>query len=147
MDWLLFIKVTDLGKFKFVIIFEKLEDKEIAEKEYEELLFNYFVYFKLWFMDERADMRKVWLECYGILLQVWSIENIRKIGERWGDVVCFDYETEKKLVMEVVRILIDTRCMLYIEDYLYVIVGDMGFDIFIKEVLIFLMMFGSMKND
>ena len=57
-------------------------------------LWNVFDDVRLWSEDEMFDNRLVWIECYGIHPKCWTIENVRKIGEKWGPVLSIDNRVE-----------------------------------------------------
>lgn len=38
----------------------------------------------------------VWIECLGIPPNLWSRENITKLGEIWGSVICFNLNTHTR---------------------------------------------------
>ena len=48
------------------------------------------------------------MECFGVPLQAWSMENLKKIGEQWGTVVAYDEQTINKLSSTSSLILMDT---------------------------------------
>lgn len=60
-------------------------------------------------------------------------------------VVCFDVIIKKEILMEVVRIMIVIRCLFYINENFYNIVGDLGFDIYVWEVMSRLVLFELFK--
>ena len=85
---------------------------EIALSIGKELLLEHFVEIR-WSEKEICETRRVWIECLGIPHHKWTIDNIRKIGEEWGSVVCLDSKTKMGESLCSTKILIDT-CVQFI---------------------------------
>lgn len=51
--------------------------------------------------------RRTWIEAIGIPPQAWCRNNLRKIGELWGDMVCFDKAMELGDSFQYAKILVD----------------------------------------
>ena len=78
--------------------------------------------------------RKVWLECNGLPPHAWSTPNLRKIGENWGGVSRFNEKTSKKQSFSSVRILIETCIRFFIKECVFLSIGDMSCDVYVKEI-------------
>ena len=77
---------------------------------------------------------RVWLECMGSPPHAQSKENIRKIGEIWGNVICFDNKTSKGLAFNSAKILVDSCIFQYIQQWIVCLVDGKAFDVYVKEV-------------
>lgn len=66
--------------------------------------------------------------------QAWNCNNLRKIGETWGDVVCFDKATEEGFSFQSAKLLLDTRLWPQIEEELLLTLNDGRFRIFVREI-------------
>lgn len=86
------------------------------------------------FDQDRCIFRRVWIEAIGIFFYGWNMENFKVIGGLWGDVVCFDRDTEMGRSMSSVRIFIDILQLLFIEESIYLELGNVEFDIYIKDI-------------
>ena len=85
-----------MGAYKTLITFLSKVDMEETLKEGGNLLEEYFVEIRMWSAEEIHQTRRVWVECFGIPLQAWSKENLIRIVEQWGTVVCFDVKTSTR---------------------------------------------------
>lgn len=64
----------------------------------------------------------------------WNRNNLRKIGEVWGDVVCFDKSTELGELFQSAKILVDTLFTSSTEEELLLSLSEGGFRIQVKEI-------------
>lgn len=78
---------------KFILLFESESNVVNALDESCEL-WNIFGDLRRWSEGENFSERCIWIDCFGIPPKCWSLDNIRKIGEKWGSVVCLDRNTE-----------------------------------------------------
>ncbi|KAL4275265.1 hypothetical protein AHAS_Ahas20G0089900 [Arachis hypogaea] len=94
------------------------------------------IFHNVWRWDEfeRSESRRVWLECYGISLHIWSVDTFKMIGGQWGEVVACDKVTESCTSFSVGRILIDTCVMDMINEWIHITLGTSGFDVLVREV-------------
>ena len=81
---------------------------EEALKEHSNVLCRYFEEVRPWSLEEVCQTWKMWVECFGLPLQAWSLDNLRKIGGQWGFVVGFDEQTIKKTSFSSAKILLET---------------------------------------
>ena len=59
-----------------------------------DLLLNHFAGIRGWSNEEFCDIRRVWIECLGTPPHTWTIENIRRIKDVWGRMVCLYRKTK-----------------------------------------------------
>lgn len=86
-----------------------------AMEEYKEVLSIWFRNIRPWEETEVCETRRLWIEILGIPGQAWSWENVKKIANCWGELVCTDTPTEKVSSFSMARALIDTTSMSPIE--------------------------------
>ncbi|KAL1341593.1 hypothetical protein AAHE18_09G098500 [Arachis hypogaea] len=87
-----------------------------------------------WDESERSESRRVWLECFGVPLHVWTVDTFKKIGGQWGEVVGCDTGIKLRASFSVGRVLIDTYAMDVINEWIHITLGTSGFDVMVKEV-------------
>ena len=56
---------------------------------------------RLWSKGDLFDDRLVWIECHGIHPKCWSTDNVRKIREKWGPILCIENRVESYLCPDV----------------------------------------------
>ena len=81
------ILVRDLGKFKLLLTMESKEIKEKLKTGEEGRLKQWFSSITYWAEEDVCQTRRLWLEIVGVPIHLWSEQNIRRIAEKWGDVV------------------------------------------------------------
>lgn len=73
-------------------------------------LMNWFVEVKQWTLEPSMEYsRVVWLNCYGIPLNVWNVETFYSISKLWGKVITLDEETSNKSSFAVGKVKISTN--------------------------------------
>jgi len=87
------ILVRDLGKFKFLLTMESKEIKDKLKNEGAECLKQWFTSVSDWGEDDICQTRRIWLEIVGVQIHIWSEQNIRRMAEKWGDVVYVEKDT------------------------------------------------------
>ena len=97
-----------LSPTKIMIVFQCIEDATNAVSE-DSTLWNVFDDVRMWSEGETFDDRLVWLECYGIHPKCWSMENVRKIGEKWGPVLCIDNRVENLCSLSYARMFVRSK--------------------------------------
>lgn len=126
--------VSDLGAYRALVTFESPGKANEAMSKEREVLGKFFAEFRMWSDEDWSQTRRIWLECYGVPPHAWSYDNIKRIGEEWGTVVCLDNTTKEGKSFSVARILIDTCVWLYIHGWVFLSVEGKGYDVFVKEV-------------
>ena len=61
-----------------------------------------------WMHEETFKVRRTWLECVGVPIHGWTMENFRRIGETWGKFVECDSLTMSLYSFKKARFQIDT---------------------------------------
>lgn len=74
--------IFSLSTTKMLLLFDSDLDVNKALNE-ECVLWNLFDDVRRWSEGEFFSNRIVWNECFGLHPKCWSLENIRKIGEKW----------------------------------------------------------------
>ena len=64
---------------------------------------------RIWSEGELFDDRLVWIECVGIQPVCWSMDNVKRIGEKWGPVLHIDNRVGSLDSLTVARMLIRTK--------------------------------------
>lgn len=73
-------------------------------------LFNWFVDAKPWAPNHKVESsRVVWLNCYGIPVNLWNAETFFNIGKLWGEIITLNEATSKKTSFSVGKIKISTN--------------------------------------
>lgn len=57
------------------------------------------------------NCRLIWLNCYGLPIQLWNVHHFIKIGKYWGDVIQVSDDTIKNLSFAVGKVLVSTSIM------------------------------------
>ena len=127
------LKMTDMGMFKFVLTFESQEEAHSVSQEYRDVLSYWFYAVNPWDDLDACEMRRVWLELYGIPGHAWAWENIQNIVQCWGDLVCVDSTTREVKTFSVARALVDTKCMSAISGQVLLQVQQKGYRVFIQK--------------
>ena len=122
-EWLCIENVREMGACKTLVTFDLKDSLEEALAIGMDLLLTYFQDVGKWNKYVWCQTRRIWLECYGIPPHAWTKENIMKIGEEWGKVVCLDKITEEMKSLNVKRILIDTCIWQFISGWIYLSIG------------------------
>lgn len=61
------------------------------------LAYELFVEVKQWKLEPVMEYsRDVWLNCYGVLLNVWNANTFFSIGRMWGETISLDESTSSK---------------------------------------------------
>ncbi|CAO2820332.1 unnamed protein product [Amaranthus hypochondriacus] len=117
---------------KILLSFKSEFDSKNALEE-TSVLWNIFDDLRVWFESEHLDERLVWLDCFGLHPKCWSIENIKKIGERWGPVVYIDQELNCIPCLTHARMLVRTKVQNKIEARIRISFEHGSRDVWIKE--------------
>ena len=121
-----------LSPTKLLIVFDCPLDVENALSVDSEM-WHIFDDLRLWSDGEFVDDRLVWMECFGIHPKCWSVENIRKIGEKWGPVIHIDNKIENLRSITNARMLVRTKAQNKIDDRIRLIFEHGSCDVWVKE--------------
>ena len=106
--------IYSLSPTKVLIVFDCKNEASNAVSV-ESVLWDVFDDIRLWSEGEVFDDRLVCIECHGIHPKCWSAENVRKIGEKWGLVLCIENRFHNLCSLTFVRMLIRTKAQNKIE--------------------------------
>ncbi|KAL1346509.1 hypothetical protein AAHE18_08G193300 [Arachis hypogaea] len=127
-------QVRELGAYKALLTFDSVLNAEETYTFKMNSLLQFFHSVWRWDESEKSESRRVWLECFGVPLHIWTVDAFKKIGEQWGEVVGCDTGTESCASFSVGRVLIDTCVMGVINEWVHINVGTSGFEVLVKEV-------------
>ncbi|CAO2841038.1 unnamed protein product [Amaranthus hypochondriacus] len=85
--------IIELDRAESILSSSNIPVKIKAVEEDSEL-WELFDDMRRWTEGESFNDRLVWLECFRLHPKGWSIENVKKIGERWGPVIRVDCPKE-----------------------------------------------------
>ena len=125
--------IYSLSPTKLLITFENENDANIAVKD-DSPLWNEFDDVRLWSEGESFDDRLVWIECVGIHPLCWSKENLKLIGEKWGDVVHIVSDVQGFDSLTSARILVRTKAQNRIENRIKIFSERCSCDVWVKEL-------------
>ena len=97
------------------------------------VLWNLFVDLCRWSGGEYFSEQCVWIEYFCIPPKCWSLENVKKIGEQWGPVICLDHEIESMRSLTHARMLVWTKAQNKIDARVRIFSDHGGFDVWVKE--------------
>ncbi|KAL4293172.1 hypothetical protein AHAS_Ahas18G0101500 [Arachis hypogaea] len=126
--------VREIGETKVLVTFETVEYADEAYKFKMDTLLQVLHRVRRWEETERCVSRKVWLECHGVPLHVWSPETFTAIGGLWGNVLHCPIQTGEGASFRVGRIEVETEEFDTISDWVQLAVGKNEFTIIVKEV-------------
>lgn len=78
--------------------------------------------------------RLAWLECRGFHPNCWSIENFKKLGEKWGRLLYVDHDYYGVNSLTVAKLLVQTRAQSKIEECVRLDWGSDSCDVWVMEV-------------
>ncbi|CAO2837848.1 unnamed protein product [Amaranthus hypochondriacus] len=82
-----------LSPTKLLFCFENDLEKENALNE-DSIFWLLFDEIRRWSEGEYFGDRVVWLECFGLHPKCWSLDNIKKLGQKWGPVLRIDHNKD-----------------------------------------------------
>lgn len=129
------IKVTPLGDNLFLL--EDLEEGEMEAllEERCDWLKHWFKEVKRWRKSDVDPERVTWLRCYSIPYHIWNPRFFEFVTATLGHYICGDDNTSRRSKMDVARLMIQTRCVVLINEVINVEVDGVLFRIkMIEEV-------------
>lgn len=97
-------------------------------------LMNWFVEVKQWTLEPSMEYsRVVWLNCYGIPLNVWNVETFYSISKLWGKVITLDEETSNKSSFAVGKVKISTNAFEIINNIVNLELNDIVYPVRVVE--------------
>lgn len=130
------VLVRPMGGDQVVLTFQSVEDRNsaLSKKGTMGWINEYFQEFKKW--EETTNLqgpRLVWLNCYGVPINVWNSKSFSKLGMIWGDVILISDETIKQHSFTVGKVLVSTKCMDTINKVVSLQIKDKSYDVRIVE--------------
>ena len=87
----------------------------------------------MWSEGDVFDDRLAWIECYGIHPKCWSTDNVRKIGEKWGPVLCIENRVHNLHNLTFARMLIRTKAQNKLYARIRILFENKSCDVWVKE--------------
>jgi len=126
-------KLRALSCVQFLVTFPTAEIVlEVLENQEE--LKQWFTDIKKWGLEDRSEVRRVWLDVYGVPPHGWTWENFKAIVETWGSIICLGKSTLEPESFEVMRVLIATKLFRKIEDEILLALDYGGYRVMVREV-------------
>lgn len=132
--WPSIAKIFNLVPSKYLIVFESNEEVEEGLRE-NSSLWEMFQVMRKWNELEDISQRMVWIEFIGILPKLLSHQNIRKLDEIWGKVLCLDVSKQRNESICQVEMLVRTSNMSLINHRILVQTNMEGFEVWVKETM------------
>ena len=101
---------------------------------YQQPLLEFFDEIRNWNPEEVCQTHRVWLECVGLPLHAWSLDNFGRMAKIRGTMFGIDITTKEGRGFKNARILIDSCFYPYIQSRVYFSVDSIGFDSFVREL-------------
>ena len=128
-----FVKgIFSLSPTKILIVFDFMDDAVNVVSE-NSVLCSVFDDVRLWAEGESFDDRLIWLECFGIHPRCWSMDNVRKIGEKWGPVLSIDNKVDDVCSLTYARMLVRTKAQNKVDARIRLQYENSSYDVWIKE--------------
>ncbi|CAO2827669.1 unnamed protein product [Amaranthus hypochondriacus] len=86
-----------------------------------------------WSEGERFDERLVWLECFGIHPKCYSLENVKKLGEKWGSVLFIDQFKDGCKCLTYARLLVRTQAQNRVDAHVRFLFENGSCEVWVKE--------------
>ncbi|XP_028124045.1 uncharacterized protein LOC114321098 [Camellia sinensis] len=105
------IQVRAMGGKSYVLTFdsqEAMRNRIHKNKDWFTSRFEDAQEWSLWKLSNLSS-RTVWINCYGVPLNLWNLNTFKSIGRVWGEVIMVDDSTLKQLSFECGRVLIITN--------------------------------------
>jgi hypothetical protein len=127
------VKITPLGSN--LALLEGQEDGEVEAllEDAKDWLDQWFTEVRPWIPKDIDLERIVWLRIFGIPAHAWNDEFFARISKPWGSFLNTDDVTNKKLTMDVARILIRTSCQKVVDEFIDVVINGEYFHLRILE--------------
>ncbi|KAL4289224.1 hypothetical protein AHAS_Ahas19G0364800 [Arachis hypogaea] len=126
--------VREIGEQKILFTFDTVQHVVEAYTFKLDAMLQVFHRIRRWEESERGGSRRVWLECYGMPLHVWSAETFKAIGGLWGDVLHCDIPTGTGASFRVGRFQVDTCEFNEIREWVRLAIGEKEIAVFVKEM-------------
>lgn len=125
------IHVRSLGGTYMIITFRSKDDREHAMAN--SVIRSWFSSFEPWNGDTASLSRFVWINCWGMPLNIWCHNSFKRIGEMWGEFIALDVETIHGLSYDVGRLLIVTEKQHRIDEWINICVKGRNYKVKVWE--------------
>ncbi|KAL4276900.1 hypothetical protein AHAS_Ahas20G0253400 [Arachis hypogaea] len=126
--------VREIGETKVLLTFDTVEHADEAYTFKMDTLLQVFHRIRRWEESERCVSHKVWLECYGMPLHVWSPETFTVVGGLWGEVLHCDIQAGAGASFRVGRFQVDTCEFDEIKEWVHIAIGSKEFTVYVKQM-------------
>ena len=124
--------IFSLSPTKILIVLDSV-DNAVNAASSNSVLWSVFDDVRLWSEGENFDDRLVWLECFGIHPSCWTMDNVRKIGEKWGPVLTIENKIDDVCSLTYARMLVRTKAQNKIDARIRFQYEHGSCDVWIKE--------------
>lgn len=97
-----------LSPTKLILMLNSDSEVKNVVKE-DSVLWNIFDDLRIWTEGESFSDRIVWIDCFGLHPKCSSLDNIKKIGERWGPILCVEKDVNGVESLTSARLLVRTN--------------------------------------
>ncbi|KAL4328179.1 hypothetical protein AHAS_Ahas13G0174200 [Arachis hypogaea] len=126
--------VREIGETKVLLTFDTVEHAAAAYTFKLDTMLQVFHRIRQWEESECGGSRRVWLECYGMPLHVWSSETFKAVGGLWGHVLHCAIPTDTGASFRVGRFQVDTCEFDEIREWVRIAIGESEISVFVKEM-------------
>lgn len=112
--------ISAITPFKIAIFFKNESALKLALED-NSTLRRLFPEARRWSDLEWEMERVTWIECYGIHPLCWGLENFKKLGNLWGEVLELDYVVDGVHCLTAAKILIRTKKLEKIDESIKVV--------------------------
>ena len=122
-----------LSPTKLLLVFENENDAMNAVNT-DCPLWNVFDDIRLWSEGEYFDDRLIWIECVGLHPLCWSKDNLKLIGEKWGQVMHIENKVQGVDSVTSARICLRTKAQNRIDNRIKLFSEHCSCDVWVKEL-------------
>lgn len=125
------VQIRPMGGRSVIIIFPDMESRDLIFKE--KWISIWFEQINPWNGEQANEERFVWLSCFAMPLNAWSISNFKEIGGVWGHFIQVDEGTLQGKSFAKGNILIVTELQQMIEGIIEMVVDGASYKVRVKE--------------
>jgi hypothetical protein len=127
------VKVTHLGANLSLLEGQEEGEVEALMKDAKDWLEQWFTEIRPWNPKDVDLERIIWLRVFGVPVHVWNDDFFTKITKPWGIFMHSDDVTNKKVTMDVARLLIRTSSQKAIDEFIDVQINGEFFHLRVLE--------------
>lgn len=125
------VQIRAIGGRFVIVTFPNEESRNATIKE--RRVTNWLEDIKPWNGEQAKDERFVWLSCFGMPLNAWSMQTFKDIGGKWGHFLKVDDNTLSGKSYEKGKVLIATEHIHKVEGYMELVVDGLSYSIRVEE--------------